>query len=147
MITLSVNNKEFRDKLAKRYDTILERAERAVELTAIEAVKHAKSYSGTAPGSSVNSAGNYIPVSQRKERKAHPGGWSDISGNLVNSIRTGKVTITLGSVKADFGVLKDIQGSMEYAEILDQRDAIDVLGGAESAAQKALRKYAKEVIR
>ena len=147
MISISVNNAEFRKKLASRKKSIVEKAVRLVEVSTREGVNYAKSKTGeTVPGASVNAAGNYVPVAERRPRKAHPGGWADITGNLANSIQQGEITISTNMVKGTFGVLADIDGSMEYAEIMDHRDGIEVLGGADVAVKKALKKYGKEVL-
>lgn len=147
-LKLSVNTSEFRDALRKRFADVQQRAVRAVQVTQIEAVNYAKSTTGhMVAGATVNSAGNYIPVADRKQRKSHPGGWADVTSNLVNSIQAGEITITAVGVRGEFGVSASMHAVMEYAEILDQRDGYDVLGGAGVVARKALEKHAKEIVR
>ncbi len=137
MITLRVNNAEFRNKLKKRERDIVQRANKAVEVTAREAVNHAKSLTSVMTGPA--KAGE-------PPRKTHPGGWSDVTSNLVNSIQTGEVKISLAGASIHFGVIADIHGSMEYAEVLENRDGYSVLGGADVVAKKSLQKHATEIL-
>lgn len=116
---------------------MLRRAKRAVELTAREAVNHATELTSN------TKAGVYAGDGARY---THEGGWADVTGNLVNSIQAGRVEITVSGVQVDFGVLQNIEGSMEYADELNERDGYSVLGGADVIAQKALTKNAKEIL-
>ncbi|MEO9884250.1 MAG: hypothetical protein ABJG33_01290 [Balneola sp.] len=145
-ISFSIDDSSFRKKLQNAQRDMLAKAKNVVELTAREAVNYAKSHQGETEGASVNAAGNYVPVAKRKKRKSHPGGWGDITGNLANSIQTGEITITQSTIETEFGVLADIDGSMEYAEILDERDGYSVLAGADKQARKSLNKYGKEIV-
>jgi len=138
MIRHSVDNADFLALLRRSESDMVERAKGAVDVTAREAVNHARDLTGrTKPG--VNPGDG--------PRQTHPGGWADVTGNLVNSIQAGKVQVTRAGVQADFGVLADIQGTMEYAAALDEKDGYSVLGGADTVARKALRKAAREILR
>lgn len=145
-ISFEIDTKEFQANLNKSKLDMVSRASNVVERTAREAVNYARSYKGETSGASVNSAGNYVPVANRVNRKAHPGGWGDITGNLANSIQAGKVKITRSTIQADFGVIVDIEGSLEYAEILDERDGYSVLAGADKEAQRALNRNKRKII-
>ena len=138
MLSLSVNNDEFRAKLKRTLSDRLERGKRVVKLTATEVVNHATSLTGETRPPAKSGEG---------QRKAHPGGWADITGNLAISIQVGDITVTRTKVKASFGVEAEASAVMEYAEVLDQRDGIDVLGGADVEARKALKKYGKEILK
>jgi len=138
MLSLSVNNDEFRAKLKRTLSDRLERGKRVVKLTATEVVNHATSLTGETRPPAKSGEG---------PRKAHPGGWADITGNLAISIQVGDITVTRTKVKASFGVKAEASAVMEYAEVLDQRDGIDVLGGADVEARKALKKYGKEILK
>lgn len=138
MLSLRVNNDEFRSKLRRTLSDRLERGKRVVQVTATEVVNHAKSLTGETRPPAKSGEG---------PRKAHPGGWADITDNLANSIQVGDITVTRTKVKASFGVEAEASAVMEYAEVLDQRDGIDVLGGADVEARKALKKYGKEILK
>lgn len=138
MITHSVHSASFISSLRKAESDTQTRAKRAVEITAREAVNHARELTNnTKPGVNPGDGVRYT----------HPGGWADVTGNLANSIQAGKAKLTPAGVKAEFGVLADIEGTMEYAAELDERDGYSVLGGADAVAQKALTEAAKEILR
>ncbi len=145
-ISFSIDDRSFQKKLKNAQHDMLSKAKNVVETTAREAVNYAKSYNGVKEGAPVNSAGNYVPKGQRGTRKKHPGEWGDVTGNLASSIQAGKVKITRSTVETEFGVIQDIDGSMEYAEILDERDGYSVLAGADTEAQKALNRNGKRIV-
>ena len=137
MLSLSVNNKEFIAKIHKHEKDVVQRAKNVLEKTAQEAANYAKS---------LTSATQFPARKGEGLRKAHPGGWADDTGALATSIQAGNVKITRSDVSVEFGVMVSIDGSMEYAEVLDERDGYSVLGGADKEARKALNKNKDKII-
>ena len=136
-VSFQIDDSEFIAKLNKHVKDVEVKARDAVEYAGREAVKFATSYTGNSkPG--VNPGDG--------PRRTHPGNWSDVSSNLVNSIKVGKVKVTGHDISAEFGVLQDINGSMEYAAILDERDGYSVLAGADVEANKALKGRTKQIL-
>ncbi|MDZ7658090.1 hypothetical protein [Fodinibius sp.] len=120
-IDLSSIKQKFKDLDA----SIEKKAEMLAEKVARDIIKHARSLtSETKPG--VNPGDG--------PRKKHPGNWADVRGQLANSIKQ-KVLVK------GFVVSAIVEATAEYAEALDDKTGYDVLGGAETIARKALRKY------
>lgn len=135
-ISLSIDDKAFRAKLKRLEVDTIKKAKNVVELSAREAVDYAKSYTNeTVAGVRPNDG----------ERRTHPGGWSDRSSNLVNSLGTERPKVTQGAVSVEFGVTGNIGGAMEYAEILDERDGYSVLAGAGEKAKKSIKKHWRDM--
>ena len=136
-LKLSVDTSDFIRDLKNHVHTVEERAVGVVKTSAREGVNFARGYTaGTKPGVHAGEG----------DRKIHPGGWGDVSSNLVTSIKTGKVKITASSISQEFGVMTSIDGSMEYAAELDERDGYSVLAGAPEAARKALNKNKHKIV-
>lgn len=132
---------EFRAKIRKEEQNVIVRAQRIAKLVAQEVINHARSHSGEMKeGAAINAAGNYVPKSQRTPRRAHPGGWADVTSNLAGSIKHSMVT-------NGFRVESVVEATMEYAEALDALTGYDVLGGADEIVRKALKKHGRDLFR
>lgn len=124
-----IETKEFRDKLKAMKKSLPKKAEYVAELVAREVVQHAKSLTNdTKPG----------VKGEDQDRKLHPGGWGDVTTQLVNSIvaKVEREGITAKAI---------VEATAEYAEALDSKTGYDVLGGAEKIARKAIKKHGHKI--
>jgi hypothetical protein len=134
----SIEDADFRKELKDAEQSVDVKMERLAQTVAEEVVNNARSLTNkTVPGAATNSEGTYQPVGSRRRRKAHPGGWGDITSNLAESINS---TVK----KRGFTIDIIIEATRDYAAALDAKTGYDVLGGAGIAARKALRKHAPQ---
>lgn len=132
-----VENDDFLEELDQIIgDTVEEQTEvlrNVLDAVGAETVSYLRSYTS-----------QRVPAVRRgePERKAHPGGWGDVTSNLMNSYRYEVLN------NLDGGLMLVLINGMEYAATLEARDGFFVLSGVtdrDGPVQRALRKVIETV--